>query len=237
MKTYVINLKRRPDRRAQMEKILPRDLDVTFTTDWDGPLDGAEIRGDSLKGFGIFPSWKMVSENVWWSRPLKKGELGCSISHWSCWKDAVASGEDRAIFFEDDIRLAQSFMEKLAATIQCLQQHYTDWDLLYLGRLPLMPDFPAGHGFVRPGYSYGAHAYMLSRAGLEKILSVRFEQQLIPADEFLPAMYFPHPRPDVARRFKPILKAFALEQKIVFQLPKERMGSDTEATGFVDWIP
>src|ERR1041385_1965799 len=103
MRTYVINLPRRTDRKQNMEQMLRKlrssiierageladvctDLDVVFTTDWNGPLDGAQIDRNSLRGFGLFP-WKRTCSNQWWSRPLKKGEIGNSISHWRCWKD------------------------------------------------------------------------------------------------------------------------------------------------------
>lgn len=55
MKVFVVNLARRPDRRARMERILPRGWDVEFTTDWPGPLDGAGIGPGDLDGLELFP--------------------------------------------------------------------------------------------------------------------------------------------------------------------------------------
>ena len=52
MKTYVVNLKRRADRRARMERVLPATWDAQFTSDWDGPMDGQAIDLDDLRGFG-----------------------------------------------------------------------------------------------------------------------------------------------------------------------------------------
>jgi len=46
--TYVVNLKRRADRRARMERVLPATWDVQFTSDWDGPMDGQDIDPDDL---------------------------------------------------------------------------------------------------------------------------------------------------------------------------------------------
>jgi len=40
-KTYVVNLKRRPNRRARMERVLPGTWDVQFTSDWDGTKEEA----------------------------------------------------------------------------------------------------------------------------------------------------------------------------------------------------
>jgi hypothetical protein len=53
MKTYVVNLKRRADRRARMERVLPATRDVQFTSDWDGPMDGQAIDPENLPGFGL----------------------------------------------------------------------------------------------------------------------------------------------------------------------------------------
>jgi collagen beta-1,O-galactosyltransferase len=71
---------------------------------------------------------------------------------------------------------------------------------------------------------------MLSASGLAKVLGVGFERAIIPVDELLPALYMPHPREDVRRRYPPRLNAYAFDPALVTQLPKEIAGSDTEAT-------
>ncbi len=42
--------------------------------------------------------------------------------------------------------------------------------------------------WVRPTYSYNAHAYALTSAGIGKLLAAHFERNLIPVDEFLPSL-------------------------------------------------
>lgn len=108
MKTYVINLKRRTDRREYMRVILPPKLAPEFTTHWVGPLDGKEIDSISLVGYGIFP-WKIDSTNKWWNRPLWKGEIACAISHWLCWKRAYESNDNLFLILEDDVFLLMGF--------------------------------------------------------------------------------------------------------------------------------
>jgi glycosyl transferase, family 25 len=244
MRCYVINLRRRPDRRAHVERTLPPGFDVVFTTDWSGPLDGQQITPESLKGFSLFP-WKIESQNPYWSRPLKRGEIGCAISHWSCWKHAAESGIDRAVILEDDVLFRDGAVARLERAMRVLDSQHPQWDLLYLGRtrvdriLNLPPrftrDIPVGDGLVRPGYSWCTRAYVLSRAGIQKVLATGFDQALIPADEFLPAMFVMHPRPDVARRFPPVLSAFALEPSIAGKLTEYATDSDTEASEFAEW--
>lgn len=52
LRTYVINLPRRPDRHAWMTRMLPADLPVTFTSDWTGPFDGHELSQAQLESAG-----------------------------------------------------------------------------------------------------------------------------------------------------------------------------------------
>jgi collagen beta-1,O-galactosyltransferase len=91
----------------------------------------------------------------------------------------------------------------------------------------------AAHGLVRPAYSFCTFAYMLSARGLDKVLDAGFDQDIIPVEKLLPALYLDHPRPDVRRRYPRRLAAYAFEPPLVLQLPKDVAGSDTEATAFV----
>jgi collagen beta-1,O-galactosyltransferase len=232
MDVFVINLKRRPDRRERMERILPPAWNAEYTTNWSGPLDGSTIDAESLRGFGLFP-WRIESDNPWWNRPLKLGEIGCAVSHWLCWKRAHENGADVAVIFEDDVVLEGRCADRLPTELAKLTALDPHWDLAYLGRWPLEPDLPAAYGIVRPGYSYCTYGYALSAPGLQKVLAAGFERALVPVDEFLPAMYVDHPRLDVRRRYPKRMAAYAFEPRLVTQLPKEDAGSDTEASDFV----
>jgi glycosyl transferase family 25 len=235
MNVFVVNLARRPDRRARMERILPRSWPVEYTTRWPGPLDGAAIRPGDLGGLGLF-DWRIESHNAWWNRPLKLGEIGCAVSHWLCWQRAVALHADVALVLEDDVSLAPRIERDLPERVAELDAVDREWDLVYLGRWVLEPDndVPVAPGLVRPAYSYCTFAYMLSARGLAKILDVEFERAIIPVDELLPALYMPHPRADVRLRYPPCLNAYAFDPPLVTQLPKDVAGSDTEASSFSD---
>jgi collagen beta-1,O-galactosyltransferase len=233
LKTYVVNLKRRPDRRLRMERVLPATWDVQFTSDWDGPMDGQAIDPDDLPGFGLYP-WQRPSDNPWWNRPLKLGEIGCAISHRLCWEQAAADGADPALILEDDVVLADHFVARLQSRLARLWVIDPHWDLLYLGRWPLDgQDTAVTDGIVHPGYSYCTYGYLLSASGLRQVLSCGFERALIPVDELIPALYMDHPREDIRSLYPNRLRAYALEPPLAKQLPKEEAGSDTEASAFV----
>lgn len=236
MKTFLLNLARRPDRLRHMRAILPPELDVECTTDWAAPIDGQRIDAAALAGFGLFP-WRIESPNSWWSRPLKKGEIGCAIGHWLCWRRARESAGETFLFLEDDVVLADSFVARLGDALARLAAFDPRWDFLYLGREPIGRDEPVVPGIVRPGYSYCSYAYALRRSGVEALLATGYERALIPVDELLPALYLDHPRPDVRARYPKRLRAYALEPPLVRQLPKDVAGSDTEASGFFEDAP
>ena len=235
MRTYVVNLKRRADRRQRIEALLPAFLEPEFTTDWEGPLDGKDLAADALAEYGLFP-WKINSDNSWWNRPLKKGEIGCAISHLKCWELAVARGDRSFLVLEDDVLFVDGFVERLQDGLARLERFDANWDLVYLGRVPLEPGRRVIDGIVQPGYSHCTYGYALTSAGAGKLLSAGLQDALIPVDEFLPAMYIDHPRPDVRRRYPRRLAAYAFDPAIVLQLPKDIAGSDTEDTEFVDWV-
>lgn len=235
MKVFVVNLARRADRRARIESILPAAWDVEYTTHWPGPLDGNAIRPGDLDGFGFLP-WQINSDNSWWNRPLKLGEIGCALSHWSIWKRAAELGSETTLVLEDDVELAEDIECRLPAAIGRLQTHDPGWDLAYLGREALAParDRRVAEGLVRPAYSYLTVAYLLSAGGVNRLLEVDYEHGIIPVDELLPALYVPHPRADVRRRYPPRLSAYAFDPPLATQLPEDLAGSDTEASAFAE---
>lgn len=234
IRTYVINLKRRPDRRDHMTQVLTPQLEPIFTSDWNGPFDGHDLDLAGLRegGYRLFP-WRVDSANPWWSRPLKLGEIGCTLSHLACWCDAATSSHRYILVLEDDVVLAPQFLDDLLEGLRRLTDRVA-FDLLYLGRYPLEPDKPMIPGFVVPGYSHCTFGYLLTRRAVDVLIGARLDQAIVPIDEFLPACYIDHPRPDLRARFPRQLAALAFQPPLVRQLPKHGAGSDTEDSAFVD---
>lgn len=235
LRSYVINLRRRADRRAWMVRSLPPDLQVTFTSDWSGPFDGHELSRSDLEvaGYKLFP-WQIESDNPWWSRPLKYGEIGCTLAHLACWRHAAQVGSEPFILvLEDDAILEPTFLDDLVEGLERLTRH-SPFDLLYLGRYLLDPDQPELPGFVSPGYSHCTFGYLLTRPALDVLLATHLEHAIVPVDEFLPSLYIDHPRADLRARFPRQLTAYAFDPPLVRQRPKDEAGSDTEDSDFVE---
>ncbi len=233
--TYVINLRRRTDRRHRITAPLPPELPTTFTSDWSGPFDGRKLSASRLArdGYRTFP-WRLDSPNPWWSRPLKYGEIGCTLSHLWCWQSIVQRGQPLAVILEDDAVLPVDFLPCLLDGIAAANGGF---DLLYLGRVPQEPDRGHDGHFAIPGYSHCTYGYVLTLDAAQLLLATGLDQALIPVDEFLPALYHDHPRLDVRERFPPQLRALAFDPPLVHQLPKHVAGSDTEDTDYLPDAP
>ena len=224
---YITSLERRPEKKAPILDYLLRYknvLDVNIKQ-W-GP-DSKDIDNKLLKDINIKPysKWKLKgSSNQWWNRELKLGEIGCAISHLRMWEDAYKKEHDFSIFTEDDLKFEKDWLVTFKNTVDKLEE----WDLIYFGRAPpIGKDAPFNKELVKPSFSYCLHAYALSRSGLEKIMKLNYGNNIIPSDEFIPALYEQHPRKDISKLYKPIdgFKAYAYKTNLINQ---DKTISDTE---------
>jgi glycosyl transferase, family 25 len=228
---YVINRRARPDRRAAMERQLASwPHSIWFTSDWEGVFDWESLTPGFLSELRPF-AWQIDSDNPWWSRPLKLGEIACALAHEACWLSFLRSDAEHCVILEDDAVLLPDFADEVALVVSELSG--SDWDFCYLGRLPIEADRAATSRLVRPGYSHCTYAYMLSRVGGNKLVSARLRDRVMPIDEFIPALYTRHPRADVAIEIAPVLVAFAVDPPLVRQRSKDDAGSDTEDSPFL----
>jgi len=167
---------------------------------------------------------------AWWSRELTKGEIGCTLSHWQIWMENKDS--DKPIMILEDDALFDGDLElKRDIAIDTLESMGKDWDVLYLGRVPL-PEFGTKEdrltkNIVIPKFSYCTYAYCVSPKGIKRLLDYNVQKGIIPADEFLSSTYVSHPRPDVSFKYPPSLVVYAMDPVIVEQRTKEEVGSDT----------
>jgi glycosyltransferase involved in cell wall biosynthesis/GR25 family glycosyltransferase involved in LPS biosynthesis len=153
------------------------------------PWNGWKI-GDEYEQNRIDKKFK--NESSWYQRDITPGEVGCVLSHIKCWKDASENNFNSVLVLEEDFALTQPFNQNIITTLP-------KWDLVHLGR-NLMRDLPEQNYnayFVRPLFSFNAHAYALSKNGIDILLSKKLEENLIPTDEFLPTLYDTHFRTDI----------------------------------------
>tara|TARA_R100000005_G_C5003557_1_gene212018 strand:- start:9799 stop:11094 length:1296 start_codon:yes stop_codon:yes gene_type:complete len=158
-------------------------------------------------------NWKLEnSDNSWWNRDMKPGEIGCALSHLSIWKHAYSLNYKKIIILEEDFKPIKQIDPNL---INELDQN--DWDFCYLGRNKIKEDqSEVSNNLVIPGYSYNLHAYMLSGSGIKNLLQFSFENKIMPVDEFIPATFCDHPREDLNFIWKDT-KAFSFKEDYIGQ--------------------
>ena len=107
-KTYLVNLKRRPDRLEKfLEKYpLPDKQNIVMIEASDGKTP-TENKYETN-------TYKDIQEK---SR-LAPGEIGCFLSHLHIWKKIINDNLPYALIFEDDTYFCDDFKEKWERIIQ-----------------------------------------------------------------------------------------------------------------------
>lgn len=243
-RVFVVNLVRRRDRLLRMHEQL-RSAGLAPPVEFFRAVDALELSESMLTALGvsIFRSWKQPDSPVsFYRRDLKLGEIGCALSHLMLWRRIADAGYGCALILEDDAELAPDFGVRFDEQLRRLGEVMPDWDLCYAGRHrltvapfvsePVPDEERLAEGLVIPGFSYCTHAYAVSARGAQRLLSAGLERNILPVDEFLPALYTHHPRADVRAIFGEgtRLRAAALVPELARQCDT---ASDTEASSLI----
>ncbi|KAG7227142.1 hypothetical protein INR49_013940 [Caranx melampygus] len=151
---FLINLKRRSDRRERMlSSLAVLGIIATLTE----AVDGKALNSSQLQAMGIdmLPGYK----DPYSDRVLTRGEIGCFLSHYNIWKQVVREGLQQVLVLEDDVRFEPRFRSRLVAIMGDVKKVGLDWDLIYVGRKRLQVKEPEHwvkgvSNLVHPGYSY-----------------------------------------------------------------------------------
>merc|ERR1719245_1284328 len=170
------------------------------------------------------------------------GEIGCFMSHYNIWKQIVESDLETVLIFEDDIRFEPYFQSKFDHLIRELDSIREQWDLVYIGRKiqhNSHEDWLEGSDqLVHVDYTYWTLAYIITKAGAQKLLDSEPLSKMLPVDEFLPIMFNRHPNSTWTQHFLVRnLKALSVHPLLVH--PTHYTGelgyiSDTEDTNIIN---
>nr|XP_046264773.1 procollagen galactosyltransferase 2 [Scatophagus argus] len=235
---FLINLKRRSDRRDRMLSTLAvLGINATLTE----AVDGKALNSSQLHAMGVdmLPGYK----DPYSDRVLTKGEIGCFLSHYNIWQQVVQRELQQVLVLEDDVRFEPRFCHKLVTVMENIKKVGLEWDLIYVGRKRLQVKKPEHwvkgvSNLVHPGYSYWTLAYVLSLTGAKKLLHAKPLNKMLPVDEFLPIMFNKHPKDEYMQYFEQRhLRAFSVEPLLLF--PTHYTGepgyfSDTETSTIWD---
>lgn len=221
---YLINLKRRTERRERMLKSLS---ELGINAKLLDAVDGKQLNDSIIKEIGI----KMLPEyaDPYHKRPMTMGEVGCFLSHYKIWEEIVKKQHRIAIIFEDDIRFESYFRRKLSNLMKEIRSISLQWDLIYLGRKRLLDDEePYIEGtttLVRVAYSYWTLCYMITLEGARKLIASDPLSKLVPVDEYLPIMFNRHPEA-VWKRYYPQRNLIAYSAHPLLVYPTHYTGED-----------
>lgn len=110
MKTYIINLAVATWRKEYMNNVL-KDA-VGLDVEWIEAVNGKALTDNETDA--LFDKDGFVR---YFGKNIKRGEIGCSLSHQKCYKDLIESDDDVAIVFEDDIVLKEP-VEKIIKIVE-----------------------------------------------------------------------------------------------------------------------
>uniref|UniRef100_A0A8C3A291 Cerebral endothelial cell adhesion molecule n=1 Tax=Cyclopterus lumpus TaxID=8103 RepID=A0A8C3A291_CYCLU len=197
---YLINLRRRPDRRDHMLFSLNElEIDVKVVDAVDGnALNSTDIK---ILGVDLLPGYY----DPFSGRTLTKGEVGCFLSHYFIWKEMVDLQMNMTLVLEDDVRFQANFKRRVLLLMEEVEQVELDWDIIYFGRKQVNPGKEEAvedvHNLVKADYSYWTLSYAISLQGAQKLLNAEPLSKMLPIDEFLPIMYDKHPNEDYKSHF------------------------------------
>ncbi|XP_012689568.2 probable inactive glycosyltransferase 25 family member 3 [Clupea harengus] len=189
---YLINLRRRPERRERMMWSL---YELGINAKVVDAVDGGALNSTDIKVLGVdlLPGY----HDPFSGRTLTKGEVGCFLSHYYIWKEMVDMQLDKALILEDDVRFQGNFKRRLLRLMDEVEKVELDWDIIYLGRKQVKPEdeevVENVRNLVVAGYSYWTLSYAISLQGAQKLINAEPLSKMLPVDEFLPIMYDKHP--------------------------------------------
>jgi len=169
---YVVNLDRCPSRWELMQ-LWAKSVGVTLKR-WSAvSYESVDLR---------HPPMPVV--NVPANKRVQAGQVGCTATHLHIWRDAWKQGYNRILVLEDDVVLTEAIMDRLAGylvELDALAAASKDatWHWLYLRRVALrntrnedvFATLKDGRVVSRAQVSWGSAAYVLSRPGIEWLLS------------------------------------------------------------------
>ncbi|XP_053684624.1 glycosyltransferase 25 family member [Sabethes cyaneus] len=197
---YMINLKRRPERRNKMINNFDQ---LGLEVESFPAVDGKQLNDEVLREIGI--EFLSGYADPYHQRPMTMGEIGCFLSHYYIWEKMVELEQQEVLILEDDIRFEPYFRRRV---FQLLEEARSigGWDIIYLGRKRLQENdekwVTGSKTMVQAGYSYWTLGYLISLQGAKKLLSEQPLKKLVPVDEYLPIMFDKHPNDTWAEHFK-----------------------------------
>lgn len=169
MKTYIINLKFSTDRKEYMEQIMA-PVSSVFDYMFIEAVSGKEMTDEEVSETFDQPKAMRM-----YGRELRRGEIGCTLSHKKCAQMLLDSSEPYALFLEDDliwqnqgdlatvVAASEKILDTDVPTILLLSGDY--W---YTG----LKDMTGKYKVASVRDAVCTQSYMINRAGAQKLLEL-----------------------------------------------------------------
>ena len=202
MKTIVISLERRKDRRQRVEQHLKDQefKDVLFYPAFDGGL---------LPSTNVIPPKRpYFSFKDEWGRPTNRINnfvIGCTLSHIGALKMAKALSLDKVLIVEDDVEFTCKEYE-----IDMVMKYLPDdWEMLYLGGAARTMGKYNEQYIIEPGFVDGLHAYIVKKEAYGRLINA-MNKFLTSTDDSVNDARLKNANP---------VKGYMLKNKVAFQVP------------------
>jgi GR25 family glycosyltransferase involved in LPS biosynthesis len=175
MKTFVINLKKREDRKKHVQETYPKipfmDMEIIQACDGKEPKNNTKQMNQEVINF-----IELMTKNNNKLNGMKYGELGCWVSHFSIWKKMISENIDRALILEDDLTEFHDNFESILKDLTTIESN--KYYIIWLNFLHCATKDPTK---LTPNVYYGKHAnidsfygtygYILSLNGAKLLLN------------------------------------------------------------------
>ena len=175
MPIFIINLKNRRDRKARVINELEyHKIKGVFVE----AINGKNLNIDRVHINQIYkPNYTY--------RPLRKGEIGCYLSHIACWDLILKSGKSYGLVLEDDVVFADDFKYLFNDMFNHIinPKNNIEWDIIMLGRRCdaklFYEDCTVGKEIYKSAFypsfvGYGTFAYIIKTDTIKKLLNATF---------------------------------------------------------------
>jgi len=159
MKTFVINLKKREDRKKHVQETYPKipfmDMEIIQACDGKEPKNNTKQMNQEVINF-----IELMTKNNNTLNGIKYGELGCWVSHFSIWKKMISENIDRALILEDDLTEFHDNFESILKDLTTIESD--KYHIIWLNFLHCATKDPTK---LTPNVYYGKHANLDSFYG------------------------------------------------------------------------
>lgn len=164
---FIINLKTRLNKKRKTQiQLKNNNLTGTFIEAFDGRyIDVNNLKKKDI--VGDYPNY----------RQLRRGEIGCYLSHLKCWDLILKTGKPYGLVLEDDVVFANDFRSKFNDVFSHIKDK--PWDIIQLGRRCKQGWFDKdctegtyiyNDAFYPSVVGYGAFAYIIKPEAINKLL-------------------------------------------------------------------